>query len=194
MFFTNKVGFSGLEAQGLSAPPYFLSFIITIATTFLADRIRQRALVIIIMAIIGGAGYLMLAVGTSTAVQYAGAYLAAGGIFPTIANILPWVVNNQGNDERRGAGVVLLNLVGQCGPVLGTRIYPLSERPQYTKGHSICAAFMFFTAILALGLRTLLVWENKQLDKKYGKREDAPQTDSAVQAAENYGPNFRYVL
>jgi MFS family permease len=180
-----------LEAQGLSAPPYFLSFLVTIATTYIADRTQQRGLMVIGMAILGGAGYVMLAAASTTAVRYVGVYLAAAGVFPTIANILPWVVNNQGSDERRGAGVVIINLVGQCGPLLGTRVYPKHDGPDYVKGHSICAAFMLFVAILAVVLRILLTWENKRLDEKYGG--DAV-TDVNDEGVENYGPRFRYVL
>ena len=66
---------------------------------------------------------------------------------------------------------------------------------------SICAAFTFFTAFLALALRLLLVWENKKLDEKHGsssKEEDGGTTasvhgESAV-GEENYGPSFRYLL
>lgn len=186
------LGFSGLAAQGLSAPPYFASFLVTIGTTYIADRTQQRGLTVIGMALLGGAGYVMLAAASTTAVRYAGVYLAAAGVFPTIANILPWVVNNQGSDERRGAGVVVLNLIGQCGPLLGTRVYPQDERPNYAKGHGICAAFMIFVAILAVILRTLLVWENKRLAEKY--EDDAVANDAHDQGVENYGPKFRYVL
>jgi retrograde regulation protein 2 len=91
----------------------------------------------------------------------------------------------------------LLNLVGQCGPLLGTRIFPTSQGPRYVEGQSICAAFMFFNAFLALGLRTLLVWENKRLDRKYGVATENPveadQTDPDA-GEENYGSAFRYIL
>lgn len=104
--------------------------------------------------------------------------------------------DNQGSDTRRGGGIVLLNLIGQCGPFLGTNIFPDEEAPRYVKGMSICAAFMFFTTLLALGLRVLLVWENRRLEKKYGTRiEQDPSKSVDVPVAEdNYGTNFRYVL
>lgn len=132
----------------------------------------------------------MLAAANTNAVRYAGVYLAALGLFPTIANVLPWVLSNQGSDERRGAGIVLLNLVGQCGPLLGTRLYPKSEKPDYTKGHAICAGFMGFTALLAFGLRCLLQWQNRKLAQQYAGVEE---TDGE-EGEENYGPSFRYVL
>nr|POE47914.1 putative transporter [Quercus suber] len=193
-----ELGFSGVAAQGLSAPPYFLAFLVTILTSWLADRTQQRGLTIMIMSIIGGAGYIMLATTTSVGARYAGAFLAASGVFPCIANILPWVTNNQGSDTRRGIGIIMLNVVGQCGPLLGTRLYPGNEQPRYIKGQSVCAAFMFFTTLLAFSLRTLLAWENRKLDKKYGtleaQRERADTESSSDVAMENYGPMYRYVL
>jgi len=115
--------------------------------------------------------------------------------------------DNQGTDTRRGAGIFILNLIGQCGPLLGTRLYPSNEGPFYVKGQSTCAAFMFFTTLLAIGLRALLWWENRKLDKKYGtlaeQRARAAAGGAAgeidehkvtVVAEENYGPLYRYVL
>jgi hypothetical protein len=146
----------------------------------------------------------MLAAAKSVGARYTGVFLAAAGIFPSIANILPWVLNNQGNDTRRGAGIVILNIVGQCGPLLGTRLYPTNEGPYYVKGQSVCAAFMFFTTLLALGLRCLLWWENKKLDKQYGTLAEqkaqaeasgtAGNTKGTEAGVENYGASYRYVL
>lgn len=63
---------------------------------------------------------------------------------------------------------------------------------------------MFFTTLLVIGLRILLVRENKKLDEKYGTIEEQKarlveareRGESTVQdqAVENYGPMFRYVL
>jgi hypothetical protein len=202
-----EMGFTGVNAQGLSAPPYLLSFLVTVATAWFADRTQQRGFTIMIMSAIGGAGYIMLAAASSVSVRYAGCYLAAAGIFPAIANILPWVSNNQGNDSRRGAGFVMLMLIGQCGPLLGTRIYPSGDGPQFVMGHSICAAFLFFTTLLAGALRLFLVWENRKLDRQYGTLEEQRSRAASVAGAgsedhkaemelglESYGPMYRYVL
>ncbi len=98
-----------------------------------------------------------------------------------------------------GNRIVLLNLVGQCGPLLGTRVFPAHQKPRYVEGQSICAAFMFFNAFLALCLRMLLVWENKKLDDKYGQvdTQQAAEGHADAQAnegSENYGRAFRYIL
>jgi dipeptide/tripeptide permease len=200
-----EMGFSSVNAQGLTAPPFFLSFLTVIVTCYIADRTQQRGIVIAILAAIGGAGYVILATSKSVGARYFGVFLAAAGIFPAIGNVLPWVTNNQGSDTRRGAGIVILNLVGQCGPLLGTRLYPTSEGPLYVKGQSVCAGFMFLFCLLSLLLRTLLVWENKKLDRKHGTvaeqklvmQEAAARGEAKGNGQvgmENYGPMYRYVL
>lgn len=95
----------------------------------------------------------------------------------------------------------MLNIVGQCGPLLGTNVFPKNEAPRYHKGMWVSAAFTLFTGFLALCLRTLLVWENKKLDQKYGPKADGypedgvdPSSQSTAVGEENYGPNFRYIL
>jgi dipeptide/tripeptide permease len=188
------MGFTAVNAQGLSAPPYFISFLVTIGSTFVADRIQQRGLTVVIVSIVGGVGYILLATCKGVGPKYFGIFLAAGGVFPAIANILPWVLNNQGSDTRRGMAIVILNTVGQCGPLLGTNIFPSTDGPRYVKGQSVCAAFMFFNAFLAMGLRFLLAWENKKLDQKYGKPDHSRSStkteveQDAVQVGEeNYG-------
>ena len=196
----SEMGFTSIQAQGLSAPPYFLAFLLTIATTYIADRTQQRGLMIIALSIIGAIGYILLAVTSSTGPRYTGVFFAAAGIFPCIGNILPWVLNNQGSDTKRGTGIAILNLIGQCGPLLGTRLYPAQDSPYYRMGMWVCAAFMLFNGVLALALRTLLAWENKVLDEKFGAvaRPDgtgaADGKEELGAGDENSGPRFRYVL
>lgn len=211
-----NMGFTAINAQGLTAPPFFASFLATIATTWVADRTQQRGLTVVGLSVVGGVGYILCVTCTSVGVRYFGVFLAACGVFPSIANILPWVLSessslgfsvgiflliasapdNQGSDTRRGGGIVLLNIIGQCGPFLGTNVFPDAEAPRYVKGMSICAAFMFFNAFLALSLRVLLIFENRGLEMKYGPRteEDPSKSTDTPVAEDNYGANFRYVL
>ncbi|CZR61499.1 related to nicotinamide mononucleotide permease [Phialocephala subalpina] len=187
-----EMGYTAVNAQGLSAPPYFLSFLVVIASTFIADKTGQRGIIIMILSLIGAVGYIILGATSKTAVRYFAVYLASIGIFPAIINILPWILNNQGSDTKRGAGIAITNLVGQCGPLLGTRIYPATGAPYYREGMWTCAAFMLFNGFLAIVLRTLLARENKKRDAKYGVVEKSEGTSSA--GVENDGPNFRYIL
>lgn len=190
-----NMGYSSIDAQGMSAPPYFLAFIVCIVSTWIADRTRQRGLMIAGLSLVGGVGYVILVCGPSVSVgvRYFGVFLAAAGVFPAIANILPWTVNNQGSDSKRGSGIALLNIVGQCGPLLGTRVFPDADAPYYTRGMAICAAFMFFNVLLTLTLRTWLAMENRRFERRDAEADAAGegQTDTGN---ENEGYGFRNFL
>ncbi|KAK4183049.1 major facilitator superfamily domain-containing protein [Podospora australis] len=197
------MGFSQVGAQGLTAPPYFLAFLVCIGTTYLADKTQQRGIIIMILSVIGGIGYILLAVTTtSTAVRYTGVFLAASGVFPAIANVLPWTLNNQGTDTKRGVGIAILNIIGQCGPLLGTRLFPESAMPHYTTGMATCAAFMVLNALLAAGLRWHFARKNKKLEEEEetGRRPSNDTSNGCNMAAtkvesEMQGTlGYRYVL
>ncbi|KAF3910959.1 hypothetical protein AA313_de0200207 [Arthrobotrys entomopaga] len=100
----NQMGFSSINSQGLSVPPYFISVFVTVGTCWLADRFQQRGFMIVLLSLVAGIGYILLAACPGVGPRYFGTFLAASGVFPAIANILPWVVNNQGSDTRRGMG------------------------------------------------------------------------------------------
>ncbi|KAE8447827.1 hypothetical protein EG329_010056 [Mollisiaceae sp. DMI_Dod_QoI] len=185
-----QMGFSAVQAQGLSAPPYFLAAIFVVITTYVADRYSQRGIVISGCSLLGAIGYIILASTSRTAIRYFGVYLAAPGIYGAIINLIPWVPNNQGTDTKRGVGLVIMGLVGQCGPLLGTRIYPANDSPYYRMGMWTCAAFMILVAVLAMSLRFILKRENGKLDEQHGKLEKGGNRDGL----ENDGPSFRYIL
>lgn len=190
------MGFSSINAQGLTAPPYFVSFLVCILSTYVADRTRQRGLTIILLSLVGGVGYVVLATVKATGPRYFAVFLVAAGIFPCIANILPWVLNNQGTDTKRGTGIAILQMIGQCGPILGTRIYPAKQGKYYVEGMSICAAFMFFNAMLALTLRQYLAWQNKVADRRDAAVSAAIAGDEKTGnvATENEGFGYRNIL
>lgn len=189
------MGFSSINAQGLSAPPYFLAFIVSLASTYVADKTGQRGVVIIVTSLIGAIGYTVLATVKGVGPRYFAVFLAAAGMFPAIFNIAPWVVNNQGSDTKRGIGIVLLQMFGSCGPLLGTRLYPASEGVLYVKGMAVCAAFMYLAALLAFALRCYLVWENRKADEREATIRAGLEGEKMSNVGiENDGFGFRNVL
>ena len=77
------MGFSKIDSQGLTAPPFFMSFLVTIFSTWVADKTQQRGYTIIVLTTVGGIGYILLASVESVGVRYFGVFLAASGIFPS---------------------------------------------------------------------------------------------------------------
>ncbi|GAA6024254.1 hypothetical protein JCM8202_001449 [Rhodotorula sphaerocarpa] len=173
------MGYSSIRAQGLSAPPNLAAFFVLLSVTFASDRVGDRTAFIIPLATMGGIGYLLLAVVKLTAVRYFAIFLVAAGIFPTIGLILPLVSSLHEDDSKRSAAFMILNLIGQLGPFVGTRMYPTSEAPYYKKGMAVCCGFILLVACLATLMRFLLMHENRVRDRKYGyvdpKKQEALQ-------------------
>lgn len=63
------MGYSSINAQGLSAPPYFVAFLCALFTTWLADATQQRGFVLMATSLVGGIGYIVLATVKTVAVR-----------------------------------------------------------------------------------------------------------------------------
>ncbi|OQO05706.1 hypothetical protein B0A48_09799 [Cryoendolithus antarcticus] len=163
----NSMGFSKLASQGLSAPPFLFAFFAVLITALLSDRWKSRSIPMVFHALLAMTGYVVLTVlgvfqVTSPALRYAAIFPICAGFFSAVTVVITWTVNNQRSDEGKGTGMAVLNVIGQMGPLVGTRLYPDSEGPFYVKGMSVCAGAMGCVAVLALALRWVLVRENRR--------------------------------
>jgi MFS family permease len=66
---------------------------------------------------------------STVAISYLGIMLAAGTIFAIVSLAITWNGNNSETETRRGTGIAIQQALGQCGPLLGTRLYPQSQAP-----------------------------------------------------------------
>lgn len=104
--------------------------------------------------------------GYTTGMRYTGVMMAAGTIFATIALVIVWNGNNSETESGRGAGMALLQGLGQCGPLLGTRLYPSDQGPEYIPGSLVCAGCMVIVCILVGVQRWRLKRENRRREKE----------------------------
>ena len=181
----HEMGHSVLVSQALSSPPYLASFFVVILTAWLSDRLQNRSFFVCFHALLSASGYALIAVagarGWGTWWRYAGLYPAAIGFFSVITIIITWTINNQDSESKQGAGFAMLQLIGQCGPLLGTRLYPERDAPLYTTGMSACAAAMVLVAALSLVLRLYLQRQNRvTAEAAYGKIEGEEEGESFV--------------
>lgn len=162
-----EMGWSATMSQALSAPPYLLSFVTVLVVSHASDKAKARSPFVMLMAGLACTGYLLILfaglVGLPSWVRYFGVYPATAGFFTCVTLIITWTLNNQRSDSGKGTGVAMLQYFGQCGPLLGTRLYPTEEGPLYLKGMAVCAAFMALVGFLALCLRWRLQTENAAL-------------------------------
>ena len=201
----NHMGFSTLQSQALCAPPYLVAFGSVLLTAHLSDRYRARSAVVFFHAGLAALGYSLMAVAAqqhwSHWFRYLGSFGAAIGFFSAITIIITWTINNQETDEGKGMGITVMNIIGQCGPLLGTRLYPENEAPGYVRGSTICAMFMLLVIVLAMILRLVLMWQNRRRDRRegIGRRIDAGEeqvemNSRSQQKKEELQKSFRFIV
>ncbi|KAL2862260.1 putative MFS transporter [Aspergillus lucknowensis] len=172
------MGYSSVSSQALSAPPYLVAFIVVLITSYLSDRTRTRSPYLIAHAIVSSTAYLAIALSghfhaslptsVHTFIRYLCVYPATAGFFSAITIIITWSMDNRVAKEGKGASVAILNIIGQCGPLLGTRLYPADDGPWYVRGMGVCAAFMGLVAVLAFVLRLILQRANARQGQEGG--------------------------
>lgn len=114
------------------------------------------------------------------------------GFFSVITVIITWNINNQENESKQGVGFAMLQVIGQCGPLVGTRLYPATDAPFYISGMAICATAMVTVACLSLGLRLYLTRLNRRSEDEYEDRR--VEGEGLVGGGKGRKKPFRYML
>jgi MFS family permease len=223
----NSMSFSPLASQALAAPPYLFAFFFVLLIGRYSDKITDsRSLFLIGVALLSAfsyagiavAGYLHEELGEagSITIRYVAVFGAAMGLFSSVTLIITWTLNNQATTTGKGTGLTILNIVGQCGPLIGVHLFPESHGPFYVSGMAVCAGFMAVGVAGLAGVLRLLLWrENKKngfvtggenglggeyelvsKEEEEGVRgdEDAEQTLIGRSRKAIGGKGFRYML
>ncbi|KAI5363036.1 putative major facilitator superfamily, MFS transporter superfamily [Septoria linicola] len=169
-----SMGSTPLASQLLAAWPNLFAFFTVLITAYLSDRYNTRWKPIVFHSLLACSGYLLLTLAghfhLSQGVRYAAVFPICAGFFCCVTIVITWTVNNQKSDEGKGTGMAVLNVVGQMGPLVGTRLYPDEEGPEYTKGMAVCAFAMMMVGVLAIVLRWVLKRENRKMRSRGGMR------------------------
>lgn len=199
-----QMGHTPVASQALSVPPYLVSFIAVLAVAKTSDALQSRAYLIAACALSSALGYAFLALshrlsdtssgkGWLNMARYLAIYPAAAGFFCVVVLTIAWNVNNSRGRNHKGAGFALMQVIGQTGPLIGTRLYPKEDGPWFSSGMGVCAVAMFGVAGLALGLRAYLARANGRVDRDGAGGEEEERL-FAGDKCHNDGVRFRYML
>ncbi|PNS18655.1 High-affinity nicotinic acid transporter [Sphaceloma murrayae] len=166
-----SMGYTSTAAQGLSALPNLSAFVVVLFVSRLSDKQRSRSPYIMLVALCSMLGYIVLALSgsmdLSPILRYLCLFPITAGFFSAVTLTIVWTLDNHESDSGKGTGVALLNVIGQMGPLLGTGLYPQTDRPGYVKGHAVCAGFMGLVVVLAFALRKVLAYKNSRRTQAY---------------------------
>lgn len=95
-------------------------------------------------------------------------------------------------------GFALMQVLGQCGPLVGTRLYPVKEGPFWKRGMGVCAGAMVGVAFLAVFLRAYLARKNRKLEEEAAYEGVGQDEEEGLVDGEREGGSseerFRYML
>lgn len=171
----------------------------------MSDAVQARAYFIAAAALFSAMGYAFLALahpissafvgsGGMEMARYMAIYPAAVGFFCVVVLTIAWNVNNAKGNQHKGAAFALMQVIGQLGPLLGTRLYPKTDGPWFAKGMCVCAVAMFGVAVLAIGLRWRLARANRSLDEKAAQWNREEQEQLVGGRTKLGNDAFRYML
>jgi MFS family permease len=160
------MGYTSAQSQLLTIPPYAVATIFTVVWAVFAEKYKRRALFALSTTSLAIIGYIILLCNKNPSarpgVSYAGTFLAAMGIYPSVALVLSWpAVNVSGQTKRATANAMQIS-IGNLGAVIGTQLYRPKTAPRYVLGHSVALAYLVGNLIVVSTLWWILNRENEQ--------------------------------
>ncbi|KAF8557618.1 MFS general substrate transporter [Imleria badia] len=188
----NELGFSAANAQLLSVPPFVAGCVFTILVGIYSDIHKLRGPYVIAGAFVSLVGYIVLYTQTSPGASYAGAVLAAVGVFPTIAVDLAWAGSNAGGDMKRGVVIAMVIGIGNLGGICSSFIY--LDPPRFHVGHGTIMGWLSLSILLS----AFAMWDYNRINKQKEEqcRESGITEDHKDEFREmgDESPLFRYTL
>ena len=117
------LGYSAVNAQLLSVPPFACAGVSTMIICFFSDRLHLRGPFVVLGATISMIGYIIAYTTSQPGPGYVAIIFAASGVFPCGPVLLAWAGGNTGGSMKRG--IVLALVIGLGN--LGACVYNLTK-------------------------------------------------------------------
>jgi len=184
---------STVRSQLMSAPPYLAAAIVTVAVGWAADRKKRRGLFNVISSVVSIVGFAMLLGSSDPAVQYAGVFLGALGIYPTISNTISWVANNTEGVYKRGVVLGFVIGWGNMNGIVSANIY--YREPDFAEGHGVVLAYLaIFLCLGSLVMSVLLGLENRRRGRGERTQILEGKSEEEKEMLGDMHPDFVYML
>ncbi|KAL1588749.1 hypothetical protein WHR41_02378 [Cladosporium halotolerans] len=167
-----SLGYTAASAQLLTIPPYALATLLTILLATISQRTARRAPFILASTTLAIAGYIILLSNPSPTLNprlsYAGVFLAAAGIYPSVALALAWPAVNVSGQTKRATASALQITVGNLGAVIGTQLYRPGDAPRYAVGHAVALGYL----VGGLGVVGAIWGVHARINRRRDEREE----------------------
>lgn len=181
-------GYNAFQANYLTIPVYAVGAASLLTQAYWSDRLRQRALFLLISACPVIAAYL-ICIGTDNRVAcYVAMFILVTGVYSFSCLMMTWVATNLVPDYKRSVGLPIFASIGNCSGLVAGQLYPRSQSPGYIMGNSVSAGLEAIAAVFVVATWLLLRRRNQQKDKAIatGATTNGLEGDRAL--------DFKYIL
>lgn len=152
-----QMGYSSVIAQYMTIPIWLVAVLFLVILSFTADRTGDRRWHISACLALSFACTIACIAVNDTKVLYAMLCLYIAGLYTALPLILTWTSETLAlPGEKRAVVVALVNSIGNLSAVYGSRLWPSTDAPTFTKGFAVVGAFTGFGTILAATIPILL--------------------------------------
>ncbi|KAL4998446.1 major facilitator superfamily domain-containing protein [Aspergillus recurvatus] len=196
---TKAMGFTDINAQLMTVPPYIAGALSAILFSKLSDRCAWRMPFVVIPLLLIITGYaIVLGLRGNLAAHVGPGFfaliIACMGIYPTYPATASWAINNLAPSKRRAIGSAFNICMGNTGGIIGSYMYLGREAPTYPTGFGLSLAFGASGLVIALALEGSFWWANRGRQRMGEMEIRELYTDEQLLAMGDRSPLFRYML
>ncbi|GAA5891780.1 hypothetical protein JCM6882_006205 [Rhodosporidiobolus microsporus] len=174
-------GYTTVQTQLLTVPPFVLAFIVTVINAYFSDRYGRRGISAIGMSVLALVGYIMFYKSLGTAVRYVSLFLVITGVYSTAPCLVTWLPNNSAPVYRKATAVALGFIATNSGGIAGTWLFPTNEGPQYATG---CKVLISMTVLIIVFCALNLLYLSRENKKKAAQRDIDEASSKEIEPAE----------
>ncbi|KAG2143823.1 major facilitator superfamily domain-containing protein [Suillus bovinus] len=172
------LGYTGIQAQLMSAPPFAVAFVVSMITAVISDRYKCRGFMLIFFSVCNLVGFIVFYASKSNHVRYASLFLTVCGSYCGAPPIITWVANNSAPHIRRATSVAIAFIMTNSGGILATWLLgSLSPAPDYTK--ATITFIIMSVGMVVFSITTLAyLWHQNRLKadrRQCSTSEDEPK-------------------
>ncbi|KAH7125140.1 major facilitator superfamily domain-containing protein [Dendryphion nanum] len=174
------MGYTGGQANALSAPPALAAAIIAFGFAWIGDKKHVRAPIIAVQCLIVIVGLMLVAYATNNGVRYFGTFLGVAGAQGNVPAILAYQSNNIRGQSKRAVGSALQIGFGAIGGILASTTFRQKDAPRYTTGLWVSAGLQLWM-MSTLVVTSLYFWKkNKQVERQMKNGEPIEPLEGQV--------------
>ncbi|KXN84014.1 hypothetical protein AN958_00573 [Leucoagaricus sp. SymC.cos] len=160
------LGFSSINAQGLTVAPYVVGWFMVFLQAWHSDYTKDRGYHIMLSASLSLIGYIILAtaVQKSVGAAYFALFLVVGGNYSLFPLVMSWAANTFSPTSKRGVGTAFVVSISNCVSIASPQIY-FDPEDNFRQGHAISAGCLCLCILVTAIVRTKLSLVNKRNQK-----------------------------